>query len=256
LTATDRRVRLDLAFDGTDFAGWQAQPTCRTVQATVEEALAAIQGFGSVRLRAAGRTDSGAHARHQVADGRIASRLDDSGLLRALAAMLPSDVRVFGIRTVADTFHSQKDALSKTYRYAIDRSPWGDPFLARYALHHPHAMDRDAVHDALSRLAGRRDFAGFAGSASRVLTTVRTVTEARFEERERGVAVFVFTADGFLNHMVRNLVGTLLDVARGRFAPSRVGEVLESRDRGLAGPMAAARGLVLDRVRYAGDPES
>jgi len=255
LTATERRVRLDLAFDGTDFAGWQAQSACRTVQVTVEEALTRIQGFGSVRLRAAGRTDAGAHARHQVADGRIASRLDDAGLLQALAAMLPSDVRVFGARTVADAFHSQKQALSKTYRYAIDRSAWGDPFLARYALHHPHAMDREALHDALSRLPGRRDFAGFAGSASRVLTTVRTLTEARFEEGERGVAAFVFTADGFLNHMVRNLVGTLLYVARGRFAPSRIDEALESRDRGLAGPTAAAHGLILERVRYEGDAE-
>lgn len=244
-----RRVRLDLAFDGTDFAGWQVQPGRRTVQGTIEQALALIQGFGGVRLRAAGRTDCGVHARQQVADGRIVSRLDDRALLRSLAALLPRDVRVFGARTVDEAFHSRKDAVSKTYRYTIDRSECGDPFLSRFALHHTHAVNRDALEDALARLVGRRDFAGFAGAASRVLTTVRDLSEARYEERER-IAAFVFTADGFLNHMVRNLVGTALEVARGRLAPSRIDEVLVSRNRALAGPTAPAHGLTLERVVY------
>lgn len=256
MTATTRRVRLDLAFDGTDFAGWQVQPGRRTVQETIEQVLALIQGFGSVRLRAAGRTDSGVHARHQVADGHIASRLGDRALLRALATLLPRDVRAFGVRTVDEAFHSRKDAVSKTYRYTIDRSECGDPFLSRFALHHPHAVDREALEDALARLVGRRDFAGFAGAASRVLTTVRNMSEARYEERGADLADFVFTADGFLNHMVRNLVGTALEVARGRLAPSRIDEVLVSRDRALAGPTAPAHGLTLERVVYAGEHES
>jgi tRNA pseudouridine38-40 synthase len=247
-----RRVRLDLAYDGTSFAGWQIQPRQRTVQGTVEAALAPFGGGERVALRAAGRTDAGVHARQQVADGRIDGRLDDVDLLRALAARLPSDVRPLALRTVPDEFHSRKDAVSKSYRYTLDRTPWGDPLRSRFALHHPHAIDRDAVDEALRGLVGRRDFAGFAGAASEVRTTVRTLLEARFGE-VGDTAVFTFTADGFLNYMVRNMVGTLLEIGRGRFGPERISEVLASRDRTRAGPTAAAHGLCLDRLVYPGE---
>jgi tRNA pseudouridine38-40 synthase len=252
--AVARRVRLDLAYDGTEFHGWQVQPGVRTVQGTVEEALGRIQGSGQVRLRAAGRTDAGVHARSQVADGILETRLDDERLLHALRSMMPSDIRVVGVRTVPHGFHSREAAVSKHYRYCVDRSPWGDPFLTRYALHHPHALDNDAVVAALSRLTGRKDFAGFAGAASEVRTTVRTLTEARFDEDPSGRwATFDFAADGFLNHMVRNLVGTVLDVGRGRFGVARIDEILESRDRTRAGATAPAHGLCLERVSYVGD---
>jgi tRNA pseudouridine38-40 synthase len=247
-----RRIRLDLAYDGTSFAGWQIQREQRTVQAAVEAALAPFGEGERVAVRAAGRTDAGVHARQQVVDGRIDCRLDDLGMLRALAARLPSDVRPLAVRTVPEEFHSRRDAVSKSYRYTLDRSQWGDPLRSRFALHHPRAIDRDALDEALQALVGRRDFAGFAGAASEVHTTVRTLVEARYEE-ERETGVFTFTADGFLNHMVRNMVGTLLEVGRGRFGPERISEVLESRDRTRAGPTAAAHGLCLERVVYAGE---
>jgi tRNA pseudouridine38-40 synthase len=255
MTPAPRRVRLDLAYDGTDFAGWQLQPGRRTIQAAVEEALCRIQGGVPARLRAAGRTDAGVHARRQVADGEVTTRLDDAGLLRALAALLPADVRPLAVRTVPGGFHSRRDAQSKTYAYVLDRAAQGDPFVSRFALHHPHFVDRAAIEEALRRLPGRRDFAGFAGADRATGSTVRDLLAARYQELEGELAVLSFTAGGFLNHMVRNLVGTLLEVARGRFAPGRIDEILASRDRRLAGPTAPARGLHLDRVTYAGEPE-
>jgi tRNA pseudouridine38-40 synthase len=253
MSVSERRIRLDLAYDGTDFAGWQVQPGQRTVQGIVEEALSRLGGGGAIAVRGAGRTDAGVHARQQVADGWIGSRLDDEGLLSALSAIFPRDLRPRAVRTVPDDFHSRKMAVSKTYRYTLDRSRWGDPLRSRYVLHHPHPIDRGAVDEALSGLAGRRDFAGFAGSASEVKTTVRTLAEARYEETEHDRSVFTFTADGFLNHMVRNLVGTLLEIGRGRFVSARIAEILDSRDRTRAGPTAAARGLCLDRIVYRGE---
>jgi tRNA pseudouridine38-40 synthase len=245
-----RRVRLDLAYDGTDFAGWQVQPGVRTVQGVVSRALERVQGSGAVVLRGAGRTDAGVHARRQVADAQVATRLDDAGLMRALEGLLPADVRPIELRTVDAKFHSRFDARSKTYVYRLDRSEHGDPFLARYALHHPFAIDAGAVCRALDRLRGRHDWSAFAGSACDVEDRVRTLEEASFEESAEGVGTFTFTADGFLNHMVRNLVGTLLDVARGATSPERVEEILASRDRRRAGATAPARGLCLARVRY------
>jgi tRNA pseudouridine38-40 synthase len=248
-----RRVRLDLAYDGTDFRGWQVQPGVRTAQGVVEDALSRIEGDRPVRVRGASRTDSGVHARGQVADVEVATALDDDALLERLAGIFPDDLRPLRVRTVPGSFHSRKDAVAKTYRYWIDRSRHGDPLLARYALHVPVVSLPAAMEDALRLLPGRRDWSGFAGAASEVEDAVRTLEVVRYDEIGAGRAVFTFRADGFLNHMVRNLVGTLLEVARGRFAPDRILAILESGDRTLAGPTAPARALCLERVWYAGD---
>jgi tRNA pseudouridine38-40 synthase len=246
----ERRVRIDFAYDGTAYSGWQVQPGVKTVQGVVEEALRRLHGGRVVRLRGAGRTDSGAHARGQVADGLVATRVDDSGLLRALDRMLPRDVRPKRVLTVGPGFHAQHDAKSKTYRYLVDTSTGGDPWRARYALHIPFAVDEAALDAALALLPGTRDWSGFTGSACTVDDRVRTVTEARRIRLRPGLVAFVFTADGFLTHMVRNLVGTLLAVGRGTFAPERVTEILTARDRTRAGPTAPAHGLCLERVVY------
>jgi tRNA pseudouridine38-40 synthase len=246
----ERRVRIDLAYDGTAFAGWQVQPGLRTVQGVVEEALTRIHGGRPSRLRGAGRTDSGAHARGQVADAVVATRYDDAGLMRALAHMLPEDVRPRRVLTVGPSFHAQHDARSKTYRYLIDTTTTGDPWRRRYALAFPLPMDSSALDAALALIPGTRDWSGFAGSACRVDDRVRTITEARRLGLRPGLEAFVFTADGFLTHMVRNLVGTLLEVGRLRMGPERIEEVLLTRDRKRAGPTAPARGLCLTRVEY------
>jgi tRNA pseudouridine38-40 synthase len=246
----ERRVRIDLAYDGTAYAGWQLQPNATTVQGVVEDALSRLQGGSRVRLRGAGRTDSGAHARGQVADAALETRYDDDGLLRALSRMLPGDVRPRRVLTVADAFHAQHDATEKTYRYLVDTSAHGDLWRRRFALAFPHPLDEGAVDAALALIPGTRDWSGFAGSACTVTDRVRTVSEARRLVLAPGLSAFVFTADGFLTHMVRNLVGTLLAVGRRSILPERIAEVVASADRTRAGPTAPAHGLCLWRVVY------
>jgi tRNA pseudouridine38-40 synthase len=245
-----RRVRIDLAYDGTEFDGWQVQPRGRTVQGELERALSTLHGGVGVRVRGAGRTDAGVHARGQVADALVGDRFSDRDLHRALLALLPDDLRVQRVLGVDERFHARHAAIAKTYAYYLDRSRCGDPFVARYVLHTPHSFDEGAVDAALALLPGRRDFSGFAGAACEVTDRVRSLTEARREVVRPGIERLVFTADGFLNHMVRNFVGTLLDVARGRQAPDRVRTILESGDRTLGGATAPARGLTLERVAY------
>lgn len=244
-----RRVRIDLAYDGTDYHGWQVQPRDRTVQGTLESALARMMGGHRVPVRGAGRTDAGVHALGQVADAVVPASLPDADLLRGLASILPDDIRVHAVRTVDDGFHPWRHALGKTYAYRIDRSAHGDPFLARFALHRSGPLDRAAVDDALARLPGRRDWSGFADSRCEKDDRVREVVRATYREAA-GRGVFVFRADGFLTRMVRNFVGTLLEIGRGRMPASRIDEILRSGDRTLAGPTAPAKGLHLVRVTY------
>jgi len=255
VTGRERRVRLDLAYDGTGFRGWQYQPGEPTVQGVVEKAFSRVLGERPVRLRAAGRTDAGVHARQQVTDTPVTSRLEDDRLLQALDATLPGEVRPLCLSTVEDEFHCRSGAVSKCYQYLLDLSPHGDPFLRRYALHHPSALNLDAMENALERLPGKKDWAGFAGSASRVESTVRDLRRAEYAESEDGIGIFTFAADGFLNHMVRTLVGTLLEIARGRFLPEMVDEILATKDRRRAGPTAPAAGLCLVQVLYQGEED-
>jgi tRNA pseudouridine38-40 synthase len=250
-----RRIRLDLTYDGTDFAGWQVQPRRRTVQGVVEDALTEIQGAERVSVRGAGRTDAGVHAGHQVADCEIRSRLDDPSLEQALRRMLPRDVRPLRVVTVPPEFHAQRDALAKTYRYRLDLSRHGDPFEARYALHHPHRLDVEVLATALRGLPGRRDWTGLAASACDKLDRIRHLTEAALERPAADRLCLRFTADGFLQHMVRNLVGTLLEIAGGRMPPETIEQALGSRDRSRAGPTAPAHGLCLARVLYREEDE-
>lgn len=257
----ERRVRIDLAYDGTAYAGWQLQPRAATVQQALEAALATLHAGRRVPVRGAGRTDSGAHARGQVADALIDLRGGDDALLTALTGMLPEDIRPRRVLTVPAEFNARHDARSKTYRYLLERPP-GDPFLARFASALPHVWDEAAVDAALALLPGTRDWSGFTGSACTITDRTRTVSEARRVVLRPGLQALVFVADGFLTHMVRNFVGTLIEIGRGKFRPERVAEVLAARDRKLAGPTAPAKGLCLERVVYddaeggaSGEPE-
>ena len=253
MSATRRRVRLDLAYDGTDFAGWQKQPGQRTVQGLLEGELTRISGGEAVAVRGAGRTDAGVHARCQVADCEVNGRMDDDQLAHALRSVLPADLRPLRVRTVPDEFHSRRSARHKTYRYTLDLSLAGDPFLGRYSLHHPRELDFEAVRRGLAMLPGKRDWSGFTAAACEVENRVRTLDEASLDLSDRLSARISFRADGFLTYMVRNFVGTLLEIGRERMQETRIAEILESRDRSLAGPTAAARGLCLERVTYAAE---
>ncbi len=245
----ERRVRLDLAYDGTDYHGWQFQPRERTVQGIVEAALARMTAGRRAPVRGAGRTDAGVHARGQVADARVPASLSDEAIRRGLASILPFDIVVHDVRTADPAFHAWRDAVSKTYVYRLDRRLRRDPFLARFALHRTEPLDLAAIDEALRRLPGRRDWSGFADSRCEKEDRVRTLLEARYEERE-GVGRFVFRADGFLTRMVRNLVGTLLEIGRGRMTPERIDAILATGDRRLGGPTAPSLGLCLERVDY------
>jgi tRNA pseudouridine38-40 synthase len=250
LNPEPRRICLILAYDGTDFAGWQYQPGQRTVQGEVLEVLQSLQGGGKISLRGAGRTDAGVHAEMQVADCLIRSRLDDARLLHALARLLPEDVRPRSVQTVPDSFHSQYKARSKTYRYVLDHSPHADPFLRRYSAHVERPLDMAAMATAVRQLPGSRDWSGFAGVAAPPGNRWRNLTEAVMIRETQMKTVFRFTADGFLNHMVRNIVGAVLEIGTGRFGIDRISEILKTGDRYLAGKIAPARGLTLEKVFY------
>lgn len=244
-----RRIRLDLAYDGTDYAGWQVQVGQITIQSLVEAALTRLNGERAVSIRAAGRTDAGVHARQQVCDFMFDGAASDDDLAHALRRMLPPAIRPLAVRGVCGEFHSRKSARAKHYRYRLDRSRYGNPVHARYALHQPHALDLDVMHDALRRLPGRRDWSGFTGSACDVDDRVRNLTVAEYSARG-GNARFDFEGDGFLTHMVRNLVGTLLQIAEGKREAAEIDEILASGDRRLAGPTAPPHGLHLWCVHY------
>jgi tRNA pseudouridine38-40 synthase len=248
----ERKVRLELAYDGTDYHGWQLQPRDRTIQGTLEAAIARMTAGRRVPVRGAGRTDAGVHARGQVAEAWVPASLSDEAIRRGLASILPDAIVVREVRTTDPAFHAWRDAVSKTYVYRLDRSIHGDPFRARFALHRPGAVDLAAIEDALSRLPGRRDWSGFADSRCEKEDRVRTLLEARYDERD-GSGRFLFRADGFLTRMARNLVGTLLEIGRGRMAPERIDAILATGERTLAGPTAPAKGLCLERVDYARD---
>ena len=248
-----RNIRLTLAFDGTAYQGWQVQPGRRTIQGVLGEALRAITGEPVV-LHGSGRTDAGAHARGMVVNFHTGSRIPAGSLLRAVNGMLPEDVRVLKASVVPGSFHARRSATSKVYRYQIFRGAVLPPHQVREHLHYPHPLDLERMRSAASRFIGVHDFASFAaksGSAKRESPrgTVREVHRAELSEHASRLC-FTVEGDGFLHHMVRNMVGTLLEVGRGRMSIDDFEQLFECRDRTRAGTTAPARGLVLIKVRY------
>ena len=241
-----KNYRIVLGYDGTDFRGWQRQPDGRTVQGVLEEAVFKVTRKRTV-VHGAGRTDAGVHALGQVAGFRGAFTLSDVVLLRALNAVLPEDVRVFRLEEAPPGFHARKSARSKLYRYRIVHAPQASPLDRRYVLHWPYPLDVRAMRQAARMFVRRDDFTAF--SSNRDRTPVRTVR--RSELRRTGPElVYTIEAEGFLRYMVRTIVGTLLEVGRGRLRPEQVEDIFRGGDRALAGPTAAAKGLTLVRVDY------
>jgi len=245
--------KLTLAYEGTDFIGWQRQATGRSVQASVEEALSRLEG-GSVTVIGAGRTDAGVHALGQVASVTVTHLIDAGALRRALNAILAPDVRVVAIEAAPPDFNARYAARGKTYRYRIVCGDFISPFDRRFAWHVPHAMDEVRMAAAAERFEGRHDFAAFQSAGSGVTTTVRSVAHSRLScaDGECGARTLTYEVrgDGFLRHMVRAMVGTLVDVGAGRLVPGDVDRITESGDRQRAGPTAPAHGLFLVEVSY------
>jgi tRNA pseudouridine38-40 synthase len=248
-----RNLKLTIQYDGTNYIGWQRQPAGTSIQGLLEEALAPLAGR-PVTVHGAGRTDAGVHALAQVASVALEASHDTQTLGRALNAVLPEDVRVIAVEDVPPDFHARFSATGKTYEYRIVNAPFVDVFLCRYAWHVPQKLDVEAMGAAAAPLTGCHDFAAYQGNpeGSIVPSTERCIEAIEWEGGGgyNQPLVMRIRGDGFLRHMVRNIVGTLVEVGAGRWDYRRPGEALESGKRGHAGPTAPARGLFLANVRY------
>lgn len=246
-----RTLALTVAYEGTAFAGWQRQPDARTVQEVLESALAIIEGQ-PVGVVAAGRTDAGVHALAQVVSVDVANQLPPATLRRALNVRLPGDVRVTQVTRKPSGFNARRDARSKAYRYTLLLDPSPSPFVRRVVWAIPPRLDLAAMQRAAALLVGEHDFAAFQAAGGDVRTSVRRVLRSRLREvpGDPGYVHYDIEGTGFLRHMVRNIVGTLVDIGRGRWPAEYIGELLASRDRRRAGATAPPEGLVLVRVRY------
>jgi tRNA pseudouridine38-40 synthase len=248
-----RNIKLTIAYDGTDFHGWQRQPELRTVQGVLDEAIERLQG-ARPNTNASGRTDAGVHAMGQVVHFLSASRHGPEVYLKALNATLPRDVRVLDAVEVPQSFHATLDARSKRYRYRLDNAQFASPFELRYAWHVFHKLDVDAMNRAAAALLGRHDFRSFETDWPNRLSSVRTIYDVEASRHGDFVHVEV-EADGFLYNMVRAIAGTLMLVGTGKRPEGWVAEVLRAEDRVEAGPTAPARGLFLLHVNYDRPPE-
>ena len=245
-----RNIKFTLSYDGTDFRGWQTQPGHRTVQETLEAAIAAVTGDERVRCNTSGRTDSGVHAVGQVVNFYTASHHLPETLVRAVNAHLPEDIIVREAADVPQSFDANKDALRKLYRYVIHDGPVPNVFQRRYAYHCKWRLDVDAMRRAAASLRGRHDFHSFETDWPNRLTSIRTITHLTLNRLGDFIWIDV-EADGFLYNMVRAIAGTLINVGRGYWPEDHVAEILTAEDRREAGPTAPPQGLFLMRVTYA-----
>ena len=261
--------KLTLAYDGTDFRGWQVQPGLPTIQGELQMALGRITGESPLP-QGSGRTDAGVHALAQVASFALRAPIPPENLVRALNRTLPLSIRIAEARIVASTFHARHSAIAKTYEYRILCAESCPPFLARYVYACPWNLDFDRLQAAARLLEGEHDFRSFAasdpdlaereGAAEEAAdntvppySTCRTIYSSVWELRPHGTGrllLYRVRGNGFLHHMVRNLVGTMIEAGRGQLAVQEIPRILAARDRSAAGPTAPARGLFLHSAEY------
>ena len=265
--------KLTLAYDGTEFRGWQVQPGERTIQGELQAALGRVTGE-SPMPQGSGRTDAGVHALGQVASFALAAPIPAENLQRALNRTLPPSIRILEARAVPNVFHARHSAVAKTYEYRVFQGTICPPTLARYVYACSWPMDVAALQTSARLIEGEHDFLSFAATDPDLttrnlessserdmetkvlpapLTTIRTIYSSGWEERrtEAGaLLVYRVRGSGFLHHMVRNLVGTMLEVGRSKLRASQIPEILAARSRDAAGPTAPARGLFLVSVEY------
>jgi tRNA pseudouridine38-40 synthase len=256
--------KLTLAYDGTDFHGWQVQPGKPTIQGELQSALGRVTGESPLP-QGSGRTDAGVHALAQVASFPLQAPIPAENLHRALNRTLPPSVRITAARTVQGTFHARHSARAKTYEYRILRESFCPPFIARFVYPWPLQLDFLQLEAAARLFEGEHDFASFAATdpdlshrqdeaAASEPSCIRTIYSSSWERRnsEAGeLFVYRVRGNGFLHHMVRNLVGTMLDIGRGQLPLESIPAILDARSRPAAGPTAPARGLFLHSVEYA-----
>jgi tRNA pseudouridine38-40 synthase len=243
-----KNVKLVIAYDGTDFSGFQRQPGRRTVQGVLEETLGRLTGE-DVEVDGSGRTDAGVHALGQVCHFLTASPIPVSKYPFILQNLLPRDIIAVSAEEMPLNFHARKSACWKTYRYQIDTRPVPDLFERRFRTHLPYPVDLEAMRRAAGHLVGTHDFTSFCSPKTPVEDKVRTIYRLDVGEDDKGLRIEV-TGSGFLYNMVRILAGTLYEVGRGRMEADSIPRILEARDRTKAGPTFPPEGLVLVRVGY------
>lgn len=249
-----RNLKLTLAYDGTDFSGWQVQPGCATIQGTLASAIGRITGE-KVLPQASGRTDAGVHALEQVVTFVTESSVPTENFQKALNDLLPASVRILQLEEATPDFHARHSATAKTYRYRIQRGAICSPFLARYVWHYPFPLEEEAMARAAAGVVGEHDFTSFAAvdpERGREDDSRSNLREIFSSSWERVGEEFVYTVkgSGFLHHMVRNLVGTFILVGKGTLKAQEVTRILQAKNRSAAGPTAPASGLYLVSVEY------
>src|SRR3984893_1208772 len=250
-----RHFKITIAYDGTDFHGWQMQSDKPTIQGEISSVLSRLTQE-TVALNGAGRTDAGVHALGQVASFRTQSGLSAGEFQRALNALLPPTIRIVGAEEVGPDFHARWSGVGKIYRYRLYRGKVVPPAVWRYVLHYPFPLDEDAMRVAASRYVGPHDFASFSASTGsedddRERSTVREIYASELLRSDDGQEL-VYTVRGlsFLRYMVRKMVGTLLDVGRGKLMPDDILRLYQLRDRAKSGPTVPPQGLVLVQVMH------
>ncbi len=250
-----RNIKLVIGYDGTDFSGWQRQENSRTIQGEIEYFLSQMTRE-DILLNGAGRTDAGVHADGMVAHFHTASAIGCDDFLRGLNAMLPGAIRIFSAEEAAPSFHARFSAIGKEYQYEIYIGRIHPPRLRLHTLHVTAALDIHAIRKGLTIITGTHDFSSFENSGSRDKNVwsgrgaVRTIRQALLLEHSIELFSLQFNGDGFLRNMIRNIVGTLIEVGRGKTTPQEFAAILAAKDRTTAGPTAPAHGLWLKKVLY------
>ncbi len=240
--------KITIQYDGTNYHGWQIQPNGRTIQGELTRALSLLDGR-PVTVHGAGRTDAGVHALGQVATFFLERQFEPERLRDAINGNLERDIRVVSVEPAANDFHARFSAKQKTYRYRIFTGAVMSPFDYRYVLHFRGSLNVEAMREAAAVLIGTHDFSAFTVADSEVENHLRTLQELEIQH-EGEMLIFFATADGFLRYMVRNIVGTLIDIGRGHRRSDEMADILASRDRNRAGTMAKAHGLTLLKIDY------
>lgn len=249
-----RTLKITLSYDGTDFSGWQIQPSSETIQGALATAIGRVTGE-KVLPQGSGRTDAGVHALGQVASFALESPIPTANLRIALNDTLPASIRVLDVSEAEAGFHARKSAQAKTYRYRIYRADICPPFLARYVWHHPYPLDEGAMQDAARFVLGEHDFTSFAavdperGREDESACNIRTILASEWQ-RQGEELIYTVQGSGFLHHMVRNLVGTFVLVGKGSLLPKDISRILVAKNRSAAGATVPGSGLFLVDVEY------
>ena len=244
-----RNIKLLIEYDGTNYQGWQVQPKGQTIQGILEEKLGLLTGE-PVQLFGSGRTDSGVHALGQVAHFKTHSRMDIRTIQRAMNSLLPPDIVIQKVEEVDEGFHARKHSKSKVYEYRILNRNLRSVFDRGYVWHIPQKLNLTEMKKATQSIIGEHDFAAFRTVGSPARTTVRKVIRAEWKRGRDGIICFEIEANGFLKQMVRSIIGTLVEIGKGKMKAEDLRRIMNSKDRKKAGPTAPAQGLFLKEVKY------